>query len=183
MKTSYNKPLYKFNTIKYLLIIFFLELSFSQKIIIPMDQLQPDHLKAYGIAFWSLKNNNDVDWLLNFRGGTFMIDRSTTLEIELKVRGVYYEIINTSTLTEIFATIEENNMDMVLLEKLPKIAVLALNPHSHSNSKFSEEKKIIFPAINESRKLKINVIGPISPDTSFMNYKKNKILIIICHLN
>ena len=64
------------------------------------------------------------------------------------------------------------------LNKLPKIAVLALNPHSHSNSKFSEEKKIIFPAINESRKLKINVIGPISPDTSFMNYKKNKIDVI-----
>ena len=64
------------------------------------------------------------------------------------------------------------------LNKLPKIAVLALNPHSHSNSKFSEEKKIIFPAIKELKKLNINVIGPISPDTSFMNYKKNKIDVI-----
>ena len=96
---------------------------FTQKILIPMDQLQTDHLKAYGIAFWSLKNNQNVDWLLNYRGGSFLINYTSNIEKELKIRGVYYEPINTTILTEIFAQIEQNNMDMVLLEKLPKIAV------------------------------------------------------------
>ncbi len=96
---------------------------FSQKIIIPMDQSQTDHLKAYGIAFWSLKKGENVDWLLNFRGGSFLINYNNNLEIELKVRGIFYEIINTNKLTNIFVQIENNNMDMVLLEKLPKIAV------------------------------------------------------------
>ena len=56
---------------------------YSQKILIPMDQLQTDHLKAYGVAFWSLKNGNDVDWLLNFRGGSFLINDENSLEHEL----------------------------------------------------------------------------------------------------
>ena len=107
------------------LIVLFLFLGqlFSQKILIPMDQNQSDHLKAYGIAFWMLKKGQEVDWLLNYRGGSFMINFSSTLEKELVIRGIYYEPINASILTNIFAQIEENNMDMVLLEKLPKIAV------------------------------------------------------------
>jgi len=88
-----------------------------------MDQLQTDHLKAYGVAFWTLKKGEEVDWLLNYRGGSFLINYDGILERELKIRGVYYEPVNTAVLTEIFAQIEENNMDMVLLEKLPKIAV------------------------------------------------------------
>ena len=88
-----------------------------------MDQIQPDHLKAYGIAYWTLKQGENVDWLLNFRGGSFMINHDNSIELELKLRGVYYEFLDAGLLTEIFATIEENNMDMVLLEKLPKIAV------------------------------------------------------------
>ena len=49
-----------------------------------MDQTQTDHLKAYGIAYWSLKQGQDVDWLLNFRGGSFMINHENNTEIELK---------------------------------------------------------------------------------------------------
>ena len=71
-----------------------------------MDQTQTDHLKAYGIAYWSLKQGQDVDWLLNFRGGSFMINHENNTEIELKLRGVYYEYLNASHLTDIFATIE-----------------------------------------------------------------------------
>ena len=88
-----------------------------------MDQTQSDHLKAYGIAFWTLKQGKNVDWLLNFRGGSFMVNHDNSIEWELKLRGVYYEFLDAGLLSEIFATIEENNMDMVLLEKLPKIAV------------------------------------------------------------
>ena len=57
----------------YCFFIFF-AVGFSQKILIPMDQLQTDHLKAYGVAFWTLKNGEEVDWLLNYRGGSFMIN-------------------------------------------------------------------------------------------------------------
>jgi hypothetical protein len=109
--------------IKLLLCFIFIGAVFSQKLLIPMDQLQTDHLKAYGIAFWTLKKGEEVDWLLNYRGGSFLINYDSILERELKIRGVYYELVNTAILTEIFAQIEENNMDMVLLEKLPKIAV------------------------------------------------------------
>ena len=108
---------------KNILWVILIGFSFSQKLLIPMDQTQTDHLKAYGVAFWTLKNGEEVDWLLNYRGGSFLINYGGILERELKIRGVYYEPINTALLTNIFAQIEENNMDMVLLEKLPKIAV------------------------------------------------------------
>ena len=97
--------------------------SFSQKILIPMDQTQIDHLKAYGIAYWTLKQGENIDWLLNFRGGSFMVNQNIIIERELKLRGVYYEYINATELSNIFVILEENNMDMVLLEKLPNIAV------------------------------------------------------------
>ncbi len=88
-----------------------------------MDQTQSDHLKAYGIAYWTLKQGQNVDWLLNFRGGSFMVNHDNNIEWELKLRGIYYEFLDAGLLSDIFATIEEHNMDMVLLEKLPKIAV------------------------------------------------------------
>ena len=65
------------------------------------------------------------------------------------------------------------------LNKKPKIAILGLNPHSHSVSKYSEEKKIISPAVNYIQKRGIKVKGPISPDTSFMFLKENKFDVII----
>ena len=53
-----------------------------------MDQIQTDHLKAYGVAFWTLKNGSNVDWLLNYRGGSFLIDNNFITERELKIRGI-----------------------------------------------------------------------------------------------
>ena len=108
---------------KKLIFIFLLNMIFCQKILIPMDTKQSDHLKAYGVAFWTLKLKNNVDWLLNFRGGSFLLDGSDKIINEIVLRGVYFERINTSELGEIYATIDENNMDIVLLEKSPKIAV------------------------------------------------------------
>jgi len=66
---------------------------FSNSIFIPMDEKQANHLKAYGIAYWILKSDLEVDWLLNYRGGSFMCKYSPKIQNELVVRGVSYEII------------------------------------------------------------------------------------------
>ena len=90
-----------------------------------MDEDQKNHLKAYGVTFWTLKNGIEADWLLNYRGGSFLIKYSQTLESECKIRGVSYEVITDSKVTKILNEISDPsvNMDMVKLEKVPKVAV------------------------------------------------------------
>jgi len=104
-------------------ILILANLSFAQKILIPMDQTQSDHLKAYGIVYWSLKQGVNVEWLLNYRGGSFLLDNYPGIVKELRLRGVAYEEVSAAQNLQIYATIEENNMDVVLLEKAAKIAV------------------------------------------------------------
>ena len=88
-----------------------------------MDQAQNDHLKAYGIAYYSLTKNINVEWLLNYRGGAFLFDENQLIISECKIRGVSFEKINTSDLVSLYSAIDQNNMDIVLLEKNPKIAI------------------------------------------------------------
>ncbi len=95
----------------------------SQKIIIPMDVKQNDHLKAYGLAFWALNQSINVEWLLNYRGGSFLLDEFSEITEVARVRGVTYEIINSEEALNIFNEINLNNMEIVLLEKAPKIAI------------------------------------------------------------
>ena len=90
---------------------------------IPMDQAQNDNLKAYGIAYYSLKKGINVEWLLNYRGGAFLFDENQLIISECKIRGVSFEKINASDLVGLYSTIDQNNMDIVLLEKNPKIAI------------------------------------------------------------
>ena len=92
-------------------------------ILIPMDLKQTDHLKAYGVAFWILEHNTNVEWLLNYRGGAFLFPRTSLFENECRLRGVSYETMVPEMVNDIYANIEENNMDRILLEKAPKIAV------------------------------------------------------------
>ena len=106
-----------------LIFIFFSQFGFPQKILIPMDQSQKNHLKAYGAAFWTLEQEINVDWILNYRGGAFMIDSYPEVERECRVRGISYEIIGTEKTLIIYNEVETNNMDVVLLEKAPKIAI------------------------------------------------------------
>ncbi len=112
---------------KLLLFVFvILNLSiYSSSILIPMDNTQKDHLKAYGIAFWTLQNNIEVKWLLNYKGGSFLIQNNTDIENECIIRGVSYEIIADVQVAQILNKISQNdvNMDAVKLEKAPKIAV------------------------------------------------------------
>ena len=106
-------------------VLSFASAAFGQKILIPMDLKQTDHLKAYGIAYWALQKNIDVDWLLNYRGGSFMLDGFDLVSAECRVRGVLYEEVSGSQAAQIYSDVqaEDNNMDVVRLEKPPKIAV------------------------------------------------------------
>jgi len=112
-----------------LMIVLFFTLTFqsgfAQKILIPMDLRQNDHLKAYGIAYWALTKSIDVDWLLNYRAGSFMMDAVDVLVRECRIRGVTFEEITGSQAAQIYSEIgdENSNMDAIRLEKAPKIAV------------------------------------------------------------
>jgi hypothetical protein len=90
-----------------------------------MDLNQTDHLKAYGITYRALTNGYKVDWLLNYRGGSFLIDYSDELAAECRVNNVGFETLSLSQVTETYSFVqsEENNMDVVRLEKAPKVAV------------------------------------------------------------
>ncbi len=106
-----------------IILLSFVQLLIGQKILIPMDIGQRDHLKAYGLAFWILERNINVEWLLNYRGGSFLSDSDKSIEKECRIRGIDYELINTAEVLSIYGEIEQNNMDVVLLEKAPKIAI------------------------------------------------------------
>ncbi|MBM3262490.1 MAG: asparagine synthetase B [candidate division Zixibacteria bacterium] len=95
----------------------------AQKMLIYMDLSQKDHLKAYGIAFQALEQGLNVEWLLNYRGGSFVMDATDERVRACRLRGVSFAPIGGADLTRIYAEIEAQNMDRVLLEKAPKIAV------------------------------------------------------------
>ncbi len=106
-------------------IIFFItiNISWAQYLLVPMDINQKNHIKAYGIAYWVLKQNMNVEWLLNFRGGSFLFSNVEKYKKEMQLRGVTFEEANSEYVNQIYAEVEENNMEKVLLEKAPKIAV------------------------------------------------------------
>ena len=100
-------------------------MSRAAYILIPMDNMQKNHLKAYGIAYYVLASNLDVDWLLNYRGGSFAFKDLNVLENECSIRGVSFEVIADVRYASICAEIAnpEVNQDVMKLQKAPKIAV------------------------------------------------------------
>ena len=94
-------------------------------LLIPMDDTQANHLKAYGIAYWVLRQDVEVQWLLNYRGGSFMMKDVNQIESECKIRGVSFTVIADAQADAIVQEIAnpEVNMDLVKLQKAPKIAV------------------------------------------------------------
>lgn len=117
-----------FNTRRFLLLFLFLslvQLSRAAYILVPMDETQKNHLKAYGIAYWVLTRDIEVDWLLNYRGGSFMFIYSKALEEECTIRGVSYQVIADAQSSAILFEIADPqiNMENVKLHKAPKIAV------------------------------------------------------------
>lgn len=95
----------------------------ASKILIPMDRTQADHLKAYGVVYWILKQGQNVEWLLNYRGGSFLTDSRSGIIDEMRLRGVSFEKPGNSSVMQIYSTIEQNNMDIAILEKAAKIAI------------------------------------------------------------
>jgi hypothetical protein len=112
---------------KILLLTFlvFTSLYAQSKVLIYMDLHQTDHLRAYGITYNALVKGIKADWLLNYRGGSFMLDYSDWVVNECRLEGVAFDEISASQAAEIYSTVQsdDNNMDVVRLEKAPKIAV------------------------------------------------------------
>lgn len=97
--------------------------ALGAEILVPMDLTQTNHLKAYGIAFEGLKQQYVVKWLLNYRGGSFLFPDSPQIAALCNIRGVSFETISSGEVASIMAQIQEANMEAVILEKEPKIAI------------------------------------------------------------
>ena len=93
------------------------------KLLVPMDDAQANHLKAYGLTFWVLQKGLKCEWLLNYRGGSFLLPEDAAIEREANIRGVTTKPISGSEEAQIRATIADENMESVVLEKAPKVAV------------------------------------------------------------
>jgi len=110
----------------FLILMLFSTSGFASYLLIPMDEASQDnHLKAYGITYYSLLQGNKVQWLLNYRGGSFLLEDHEAYRNECTIRGVSYEIISEAEAVIILELIASpsQNMESVILEKAPKIAV------------------------------------------------------------
>ena len=114
---------------KKIVVLFLFLISFSGKasyILLPMDETsQQNHLKAYGITYWCLDKSYKAHWLLNYRGGSFLLPDADEIRKECQIRGVSFEILSDGEQEVILNEISSpsQNMESVLLEKAPKIAV------------------------------------------------------------
>lgn len=98
---------------------------FSASLLIPMDESQTNHLKAYGIAFWVLKQDVQISWLLNYRGGSYLMPYNSSFEKECKIRNVSYQVLADAQANAILQEIADPgvNMEEMQLQKVPRIAV------------------------------------------------------------
>jgi hypothetical protein len=119
------------------------EIVKANSILIPMDDKQSNHLKAYGVAYWELKADQELDWLLNYRGGSFLMKYSSALEKECRLRGVSYEVISDANVNSIlkYVTNPDVNMDAVKLHKAAKIVVYS--PVKVSQSTFEDTDAVL----------------------------------------
>ncbi len=111
-------------TLSFILISLMLRAS-AFSLLIPMDDKQKNHLKAYGIAYWTIQNGIEIQWLLNYRGGSFMCQYSEEIKAECDLRGVSYDLLADAKVAAIIDQISQPdaNMDVMKLEKAPRMAV------------------------------------------------------------
>jgi len=95
----------------------------AQHLLVPMDDAQANHLKAYGIVFSALADNIRSEWLLNYRGGAFLIPDLPSIRRGAALAGVTFEPADGGAVATIRKEIADGNMDAVPLEKAPRIAV------------------------------------------------------------
>lgn len=126
-----------------LLLLLFAGQSFANAILIPMDDSQTNHLKAYGIAYTSLKNNTEIDWLLNYRGGSFLINYTSNIQKECSIRGVSFDIISDADVQTLKQQISnpDINMEIMRLHKAARIAVYT--PSKISLSSFEDTDAVL----------------------------------------
>ena len=114
---------------KNIIVLILFLVSFISKanfILLPMDETsQKNHLKAYGITFWAIENQYKASWLLNYRGGSFLLPDAPQIRKECQIRGVSFEVLSDGETNNIFLEIASpsQNMETVILEKAPKVAV------------------------------------------------------------
>jgi len=95
----------------------------AQSLLVPMDRIQTNHLKAYGLTYWTLEEFGRAEWLLNYRGGSFLLPDLSAVRREAALRGVSLEPVGAADEARIRAEIENSNMESVVLEKAPEIAI------------------------------------------------------------
>lgn len=118
-------------------------ISRADSLLIPMDAAQTDHLKAYGVAYMVLKNDGEVDWLLNYRGGSFLTEATPALEAECRIRNVRFERLTSGTAQRIRDEVAQpnTNTDAVKLLKAAKIAVYS--PIKISRAEFENTDAVL----------------------------------------
>ena len=98
----------------------------AQWLLVPMDRDQQNHLRAYGLTYWVLEEGDEAEWLLNYRGGSFLLPDSPGVRREAALRGVSTLPMDASAEARMRATVEASNMEAVPLERAPKVAILSL---------------------------------------------------------
>ncbi len=126
-------------------LVLLMSVGHAASILIPMDGRQRNHLRAYGIAYLSLQKDLSVDWLLNYRGGSFLIPHSVFLENECAVRGVSFEIMSDSQSKALLAEVTgpQTNTNAVKMETAPRIAV-----YSPKNELVDDETDAVITALD-----------------------------------
>jgi hypothetical protein len=131
--------------VAFLLLVFVSQTVLGASIIIPMDAAQNNHLKAYGLAFFALKREISVDWLLNYRGGSFLIEWSPIVANECKIRGLFTETLSDRQVNTILTQVVSPsvNMNVVRMDKAPRVAV-----YSPKNELINDESDAVITVLD-----------------------------------
>ena len=95
----------------------------AQWLLVPMDGSQSNHLKAYGLTYWVLEQQEKAEWLLNYRGGSFLLPDRPQVRREAALRGVTVAAMDAPTEARMRATVEASNMEAIPLERAPQVAI------------------------------------------------------------
>jgi hypothetical protein len=128
-----------------IMLTFLTQAVFATSILIPMDAAQTNHLKAYGLAYFALKKDVSVDWLLNYRGGSFLIEWSPLIASECTVRGLFTEVITARQVNALLNEVASPsvNMNVVRMDKAPRVAV-----YSPKNELINDESDAVITVLD-----------------------------------